>query len=111
MADKSDTLETQVSNAPTGEQLEKSATVDTVHNDQAVEVLYNYQGEQTWTPEEEKRLVRKIDLRLMCLLCVTFGLQYYDKAMLSQAVSTDRLSLYNEEKLNCHNAGHFSAHP
>ncbi|KAK4495068.1 hypothetical protein PRZ48_013395 [Zasmidium cellare] len=46
-------------------------------NDEAVKVLDNYTGDQSWTDEEEKRL--------MPLLCITYGLQYYDKAMLSQA--------------------------
>ncbi|KAE8149346.1 major facilitator superfamily domain-containing protein [Aspergillus avenaceus] len=32
-----------------------------------------------------RRLVRKIDWRLMPVMCFTYGLQYYDKAILSQA--------------------------
>ncbi|KAF2102557.1 MFS transporter [Rhizodiscina lignyota] len=67
------------------DELKHSITVDTLHNDEAVKVLANYTGEQTWTPEEEKKLVRKIDWRLLTILCCTYGLQYYDKAMLSQA--------------------------
>lgn len=61
-------------------------TVDTVHKDEAVKVLAAYQGDEAWTDEEEKRLRRKIDWRLMPVLCLTYMLQYYDKAMLSQAV-------------------------
>ncbi|CAG9996109.1 unnamed protein product [Clonostachys byssicola] len=60
-------------------------TVDTVHTDEAVKVLAAYQGDEAWTDEEEKRLRRKIDWRLMPVLCLTYMLQYYDKAMLSQA--------------------------
>jgi hypothetical protein len=51
-----------------------------------MKVLAGYAGEETWTEEEEKKVRRKIDLRLMPVLCLTYGLQYYDKAMLSQAV-------------------------
>lgn len=68
------------------EELKQSITVDTLHNDEALKVLANYHGDETWTPEEEKKLVRKIDRRLLSILICTYGLQYYDKAMLSQAV-------------------------
>lgn len=61
--------------------------VDTVHGDEAAVVLANYDGDQEWTPAEEKALRRKVDWKLMPVMCVTYGLQYYDKAMLSQAVS------------------------
>ncbi|KAF2463900.1 uncharacterized protein BDR25DRAFT_297359 [Lindgomyces ingoldianus] len=63
----------------------KEFTIDTKHTDEALKVLVGYSGEQTWTEKEEKHLRRKIDLRLMPVLCMTYGLQYYDKAMLSQA--------------------------
>ena len=65
--------------------LKATTTIDTVHNDEAVKVLATYAGDEVWTPEEEKRVVRKIDRRLLPLLILTYGLQYYDKAMLSQA--------------------------
>lgn len=61
--------------------------VDTVHKDEALRVLQAYEGDETWTDKEEKKLRRKIDWRLMPVLCATYGLQYYDKAMLGQAVS------------------------
>lgn len=86
-------------NAEQLEELKKSITVDTLHNDEALKVLANYQGDETWTADEEKKLTRKIDRRLLSILCITYGLQYYDKAMLSQAVwqngpftDTDRLT-------------------
>lgn len=60
--------------------------VDAVHGDEAAKVLYAYVGEQSWSPEEEKKLTRKIDRKLLVILCFSYGLQYYDKAMLSQAV-------------------------
>ncbi|KAF4470370.1 hypothetical protein FALBO_2729 [Fusarium albosuccineum] len=37
----------------------------------------------TLSPEEEKKLVRKIDLRLMPLLIISYGLQYLDKTSLA----------------------------
>lgn len=73
-------------NATQLEELKKSITVDTLHNDEALKVLANYQGDETWSAAEEKKLTRKIDRRLLSILCITYGLQYYDKAMLSQAV-------------------------
>jgi hypothetical protein len=63
------------------EELKKTITVDTLHNDEGLRVLANYQGDETWTAEEEKKLTRKIDRRLLSILCVTYGLQYYDKAV------------------------------
>lgn len=67
--------------------LKETKSVDTIHNDEALKVLTAYIGDQTWTDEEEKKVRRKVDWRLMPVLCLTYGLQYYDKAMLSQAVS------------------------
>ena len=69
------------------EDLKKTVTIDTLHNDEAVKVLASYAGDLEWSALEEKKLVRKIDRRLLSILCITYGLQYYDKAMLSQAVS------------------------
>ncbi|PSN67421.1 MFS general substrate transporter [Corynespora cassiicola Philippines] len=67
------------------EDTKESTKVDTVHQDEAMKVLAGYVGEETWSEQEEARLRRRIDIRLMTILCVTYGLQYYDKAMLSQA--------------------------
>ena len=67
--------------------LQKTDAIDTLHNDEALKVLAQYSGDEHWQPSEEKKLVRKIDRRLLSILCITYGLQYYDKAMLSQAVS------------------------
>ncbi|KIX00588.1 uncharacterized protein Z518_09653 [Rhinocladiella mackenziei CBS 650.93] len=61
---------------------EKSFEVDTMHNDEAMKVLANYTGDEG---SEEKRLTKKIDRRLLPILCLTYALQYYDKAMISQA--------------------------
>ncbi|KAL0940141.1 allantoate permease [Colletotrichum truncatum] len=59
--------------------------VDTVHNDEALRIIDGYTGDHTWVDKEESKLRRKIDWKLMPVLCMTYGLQYYDKAMLSQA--------------------------
>lgn len=62
--------------------------VDTLHNDEALKVLATYGGEDIeWDPEEERKLVKKIDRKLVPLMFITYGLVYYDKAMISQAVS------------------------
>lgn len=81
-----DYIETTQSSSLNLPEAEKSPTLDTVHNDEAIKVLANYTGDETWTEEEERKPLRKIDWRLMPILCVAYGLQYYDKAMYSQAV-------------------------
>lgn len=75
------------------ESQDKLEQVDTAHQDEAMKVLNAYDGDETWSEQEEKELRRKIDLRLMPVLCVTYGLQYYDKAMLGQAVNIHPLSV------------------
>lgn len=56
------------------EQLKETITIDTIHNDEALKVLANYVGDEEWTEQEEKKLVRKIDRRLLTILCLTYGL-------------------------------------
>lgn len=53
--------------------LAKHVVVDTIHKDEAMKVLANYTGDQAWTEEEEKRLRRKIDRRLLPIMCITYG--------------------------------------
>lgn len=89
MADTEKPQTAVAENVPDNE-LKLTATIDTVHNDEAVKVLDCYEGDHDWDPAEEKKIVRKIDRRLISILCCTYGLQYYDKAMLSQAVSHGR---------------------
>jgi hypothetical protein len=60
--------------------------LDTLHGDEAVKVLAAYNGDETWTPQEEKKLRRKIDWKLLPVLCMTYGLLYYDKVMIGHAV-------------------------
>ncbi|KIW12833.1 hypothetical protein PV08_08020 [Exophiala spinifera] len=59
--------------------------IDTVHDDEAMKVLATYHGDNTWEPLEERKLRSKIDWKLLPVLCGTYGLLYYDKAMLGQA--------------------------
>jgi hypothetical protein len=66
----------------------ENGEIDVVHGDEAAKVLNTYTGDEHWSPGEEKKLTRKIDRKLLPILCFSYGLQYYDKAMLSQAVST-----------------------
>jgi hypothetical protein len=70
-----------------------SDEVDTFHNDEALKVFNAYDGPTEWSPAEEKKVVRFIDRRVMSILFVTYGLQFYDKSMLAQAVSIIRRSL------------------
>ncbi|KAJ3956003.1 hypothetical protein N0V92_007475 [Colletotrichum tropicale] len=61
------------------------AAVDTLHHDEAMKILDRYTGDRGWAETEESKLRHKVDWKLMPVLCLTYGLQYYDKAMLSQA--------------------------
>lgn len=60
--------------------------IDTVHGDEAIKVIVGYDGEQTWTETEERKLRNKIDLKLLPVLCITYALLYADKVLLGQAV-------------------------
>ncbi|KAF3762228.1 putative MFS allantoate transporter [Cryphonectria parasitica EP155] len=52
--------------------------------DEALKVLEAENGEVIeLTPEEERKLLRKIDLHLMPLLCLVYGLNYLDKTTVS----------------------------
>jgi hypothetical protein len=71
------------------EDIEASKPINTVaalHDDEGVTVVNEYTGEKEWTSDEEKKVVRKIDLRLLTLLTASYGLQFYDKTMMGQAV-------------------------
>ncbi|KAJ5517043.1 hypothetical protein N7527_008603 [Penicillium freii] len=46
--------------------------LDTAHGDEAIKVLAVYDGDQTWTPGEENKLRRKIDMKLLPAL---FGIK------------------------------------
>ncbi|KAI0521927.1 major facilitator superfamily domain-containing protein [Xylaria bambusicola] len=54
--------------------------------DEALKLVAAHAGESiVLTPEEQKRLLRKIDLHLMPFLCIVYGLNYLDKTTLSYA--------------------------
>ncbi|KAG6001709.1 hypothetical protein E4U21_003887 [Claviceps maximensis] len=59
--------------------------IDTIHHDEATKVLATFEGERQWTDEEERALRRRVDRRLLPVMCVTYALQFYDKNILSQA--------------------------
>jgi MFS family permease len=66
-------------------ELKAAVAVDKRHHDEAMTVLASYSGPQTWDDKEEQRVRKKIDRRLLPILVICYGLQYYDKAMISQA--------------------------
>jgi hypothetical protein len=78
MAGEKQSFENQGATPQTVEDLKHVRTIDTLHQDEALTVLARYAGEETWTEEEEKKLVRRIDRKLISLLIVTYGLQYSD---------------------------------
>ncbi|GAA97240.1 hypothetical protein E5Q_03917 [Mixia osmundae IAM 14324] len=56
------------------------------------EGLHRWDPKATWAPEEERRIRRRIDLRIMTMLCViTFALQL-DRGTISNALSDNLLS-------------------
>ncbi|KDN64778.1 putative allantoate permease [Colletotrichum sublineola] len=87
MSDAADPAENTQQEKRAGEvtSMKPAAVIDIIHKDEALRVLEEFTGNNEWTDEEENALRRKIDWRLMPVLCMTYGLQYYDKAMLSQA--------------------------
>jgi MFS family permease len=106
MAAEKRSIERQKASPQPLEELKHTRTIDTIHQDEALRVLAQYAGDETWTRDEEKKLVRRIDRKLISLLVVTYGLQYYDKAMLSQAAL---FGLRTDLKLNVGNRYSFSA--
>ncbi|KAI8664700.1 hypothetical protein LRP88_04330 [Fusarium phalaenopsidis] len=58
---------------------------DVLHDNEALKVVLQYQGDATWTPQEEAKLVKKIDRRLLVILVLTFAIQFYDKFLFSHA--------------------------
>lgn len=75
--EKSDVTAAELSDNSRDVETAHKSAVDTVHTDEAMRVLAAYTGDQTWTDEEEKKLRRKIDWKLMPVLCLTYSLQYY----------------------------------
>lgn len=97
-------VEKEASRISENEDVLKPSVLDTVHGDEAVKVIHNYSGQTSWTEQEEKRLVRKVDIRLITILAITGALQFYDKALLSSAVSRSSASakIYNDVESLAH---------
>jgi hypothetical protein len=85
MAPEKTSIEQHDGAAQTLEELKHTQTIDTIHQDEAIRVLAQYAGDSTWTPEEEKKLVRRLDRKLMSLLIVTYGLQYFNLSLFTHA--------------------------
>ncbi|KAL4961552.1 putative MFS transporter [Aspergillus stella-maris] len=77
---------------PTAEQIESaddiSPAADTVppttpRGEKAAQFLASVGGDRTFTPEEEKRVLRRIDLRVLPLLLGAYFFQQLDKSSLS----------------------------
>ncbi|KAF4439158.1 transporter [Fusarium acutatum] len=81
---KIETVQEPTHDMSQGEEV-KLSQIDTMHNDEALKVVVGYSGEASWTPEEEKRLVKKIDRRILVIVVITFGVQFYDKYLFSHA--------------------------
>lgn len=75
--------------SPVAHVVTPTPSVDSFRRDEASRIIDEYTaggGSSDWTEEEENRLRRKIDWRLTPVLCFSLFMQYYDKAILSQAV-------------------------
>ncbi|KAL5522700.1 hypothetical protein ACEPAG_8718 [Sanghuangporus baumii] len=66
------------------------------HLDVALELVAGHSDEQEISPEESKRLRRKIDRYLLPLLCVIYTIQFIDKSTLA---STSILGLISDNHL------------
>lgn len=93
-------VEPEKSAPSAGEDVEKRAVSNDTHRHDDLGVLkhadkndadeaykvFAAQGEViVLTPEEERRLLKKIDWNLMPLLCIVYGLNYLDKTTVSYA--------------------------
>ncbi len=59
---------------------------DSKDADEALKVFQDHEGETlVLAPDEERRLLRKIDYNMMPLLCIVYGLNYLDKTTVSYA--------------------------
>lgn len=65
-----------VSAAPSVEQFDIDTKSTTAANHEHLEITA---GEISWTPEEEKRILRKIDLQLMPIMWLMYLLSYMDR--------------------------------
>ncbi|TVY73367.1 putative transporter [Lachnellula suecica] len=61
------------------------------------EGLHRFIPDATWTPEEEKKLIRNLDWRIMLPACIMFFALQLDRGNISQALSDNML---NDLKMN-----------
>ena len=74
---------------PSSQPLHSKGAKVTYNGDAALELLRSSEGlEQPFDPEQRRRLVRKIDLHVMPLICLVYFLQYIDKVSISYASVT-----------------------
>ncbi|EJT97231.1 MFS general substrate transporter [Dacryopinax primogenitus] len=59
------------------------------------EGYHRFDPKATWTQDEEKRIVRKIDLRIMCWTCIMFFALQLDRGNLSFALTDNMLTDLN----------------
>lgn len=50
-----------------------------------------YDPDFQWSPEEERRALRKTDLKLMSIICLMFGALQLDRGNLSNALADNLL--------------------
>ena len=65
-----------LSTPPSVEHFEVDTKSTNVANDEHVEIST---GEISWTPEEEKKILRKIDLQLLPIMWLMYLLSYMDR--------------------------------
>ncbi|KZT57446.1 putative MFS allantoate transporter [Calocera cornea HHB12733] len=63
----------------------QTGCVDSKQADEAMEIVNNESSAVSFTPEQERRLLRKIDWHIMPLMCIVYALQFWDKTTLSYA--------------------------
>jgi hypothetical protein len=90
-------IEAPLSASKEVEQVKPGQATGSLHQSEAPTTSILQHGQQGWMPQEERSLIRRLDRTLLPLLVVSYGLQYYDKAMLSQAV---RLRRIQNEQVN-----------
>lgn len=80
-----------------------NATFETFGNETFYTPIEDYEGKHRydptfeWEPKEEKKLVRKLDLRICSWVCLMFFALQLDRGNISQALSDDML---NDLKMN-----------
>lgn len=66
-----------------------------IYEDSQYECRHEFDPDYKWTPEEEKKLVRKLDFRVALTSCILFVALQVDRGNLSQAASDNLLDDLN----------------